>query len=177
MSGRPADAPRVPTVDVKQPRSEALGYPPSHPAEKSLPGPEIPESVTGVGCPDCAAAQSDPDYPGYRHGCRGCLVRTLAAIPVIVRMQLMSQCTDDALADAVDAEIDRIARMRMQPAPTTGTTGDSDRRSGSPAAPPRSQRRKEAGFAPRDTRLTCDECGKKFTRQMLPIHRCQTDAP
>ena len=29
-----------------------------------------------------------------------------------------------------------------------------------------------AGFTLRDTRLECDECGGKFTRQMLPIHKC-----
>ena len=29
-----------------------------------------------------------------------------------------------------------------------------------------------AGFTPRDKRLECDECGKKFTRLLLPIHKC-----
>lgn len=47
--------------------------------------------------------------------------------------------------------------------------------SAAPKTPPasRSQQLKDAGFTPRDTRLTCDECGKKFTRQMLPIHKCE----
>lgn len=38
--------------------------------------------------------------------------------------------------------------------------------------PTRSQKMADAGFMPRDTRLTCDECGGQFTRQILPIHKC-----
>lgn len=37
----------------------------------------------------------------------------------------------------------------------------------------RSAALREAGFTPRDKRLTCDECGGPFTAQMLPIHRCE----
>ena len=40
------------------------------------------------------------------------------------------------------------------------------------AEPSRSQKMREAGFKPRDTRLTCDECGAKFTRQFAPLHEC-----
>ena len=40
------------------------------------------------------------------------------------------------------------------------------------AEPSRAQKMREAGFTPRDTRLTCDECGAKFTRQFAPIHKC-----
>lgn len=38
--------------------------------------------------------------------------------------------------------------------------------------PTRSQKMADAGFMPRDTRLTCDECGRQFTRQILPVHKC-----
>ncbi len=31
----------------------------------------------------------------------------------------------------------------------------------------------DAGYTPRDTRLECDECGEKFTAQMLPVHACK----
>lgn len=37
----------------------------------------------------------------------------------------------------------------------------------------RSQRLKDAGFIPRDTRLTCDSCGGLYTPQFLPIHKCK----
>lgn len=37
------------------------------------------------------------------------------------------------------------------------------------------RRLKAAGFTRRDERLTCDECGKKFSRQFLPIHKCEAD--
>jgi hypothetical protein len=45
------------------------------------------------------------------------------------------------------------------------------------AAPPapqpsRSKRLADAGFTRRDTRIECDECGKKVTPQFLPIHEC-----
>ena len=40
-----------------------------------------------------------------------------------------------------------------------------------------SQRMREAGFTPRDTRLECDGCGKKFSRLMLPIHNCEVVQP
>ena len=40
------------------------------------------------------------------------------------------------------------------------------------AEPTLTQQMTDAGFTPRDNRLTCDECGGKFTRQMLPIHKC-----
>ncbi len=39
----------------------------------------------------------------------------------------------------------------------------------------RSEKMREAGYTKRDTRLECDECGKKFTRQMLPVHDCQPE--
>lgn len=35
-----------------------------------------------------------------------------------------------------------------------------------------SQRMRAAGYTPRDRRLTCDECGAKFTAQMAPLHEC-----
>lgn len=35
-----------------------------------------------------------------------------------------------------------------------------------------SQKMRAAGFTPRDTRLTCDECGAKYTPQMAPLHEC-----
>ena len=38
-----------------------------------------------------------------------------------------------------------------------------------------SQKLREAGYTKRDNRLECDECGEKFTRQMLPIHDCQPE--
>ena len=38
-----------------------------------------------------------------------------------------------------------------------------------------SQKLADAGYTKRDDRLECDECGKKFTRQMLPIHDCQPE--
>lgn len=41
------------------------------------------------------------------------------------------------------------------------------------AEPTLSQQLAAAGFTRRDTRLECDECGGKFTRQMLPIHKCE----
>lgn len=44
------------------------------------------------------------------------------------------------------------------------------------AEPSRSQKMREAGFMPRDTRLTCDECGAKFTRQFAPLHECAPQA-
>ncbi len=43
--------------------------------------------------------------------------------------------------------------------------------------PSRSQKMHEAGFTARDTRLTCDECGAKFTRQFAPLHECAQPAP
>lgn len=45
------------------------------------------------------------------------------------------------------------------------------------AEPSRSQKMREAGFTPRDTRLTCDECGAKFTRQFAPLHECAEPKP
>ena len=36
----------------------------------------------------------------------------------------------------------------------------------------RSQKMRDAGFTKRDTRLTCDECGAKFTPQFAPLHEC-----
>ena len=45
------------------------------------------------------------------------------------------------------------------------------------AEPIRCQRLADAGFQRRDTRLECDECGGKFTRQMLPIHKCEPPEP
>ena len=41
-----------------------------------------------------------------------------------------------------------------------------------PAQPSRAQKMREAGFTARDTRLTCDECGAKFTQQFAPLHEC-----
>ena len=38
--------------------------------------------------------------------------------------------------------------------------------------PTRSAALRDAGFTPRDRRLACDECGRLFTVQMLPVHRC-----
>lgn len=43
--------------------------------------------------------------------------------------------------------------------------------------PSRSQKMHEAGFTARDTRLTCDECGAKFTRQFAPLHECAQPEP
>lgn len=43
-------------------------------------------------------------------------------------------------------------------------------------AQPRSQKMREAGFTARDNRLTCDECGAKFTAQFAPLHKCETPA-
>lgn len=34
-----------------------------------------------------------------------------------------------------------------------------------------------AGYTKRDTRLQCDECGKWFTPQLLPAHKCAADQP
>lgn len=39
----------------------------------------------------------------------------------------------------------------------------------------RSQKLAAAGFTARDTRITCDECGNKYTPQMLPVHKCRCD--
>ena len=44
------------------------------------------------------------------------------------------------------------------------------------AEPVRLQQMADAGFKPRDRRLECDECGGKFTAQMLPIHKCAQQA-
>ena len=44
------------------------------------------------------------------------------------------------------------------------------------AEPTRSQQMVAAGFKPRDRRLKCDDCGEKFTAQMLPIHKCAQQA-
>lgn len=41
----------------------------------------------------------------------------------------------------------------------------------------RSKQLLEAGFTPRDTRTECDECGKKFSRLLLPIHGCDPAQP
>lgn len=38
--------------------------------------------------------------------------------------------------------------------------------------PTRSQKLRDAGFTRRDTHLACDECGKKFSAQLLPVHAC-----
>ena len=43
--------------------------------------------------------------------------------------------------------------------------------------PSRLQKMREAGFTARDTRLTCDECGAKFTPQFAPLHECAQPAP
>lgn len=34
-----------------------------------------------------------------------------------------------------------------------------------------------AGYTKRDTRLQCDECGRMFTPQLLPAHKCAADQP
>lgn len=44
------------------------------------------------------------------------------------------------------------------------------------AEPSRSQKMRDAGFTPRDTRLECDECGQKVTAQFMPIHKCAQQA-
>lgn len=50
-----------------------------------------------------------------------------------------------------------------------------------PAAPqaeePIWKRLRDAGFTERDNRITCDECGKRFTPQFLPIHKCEPIDP
>jgi hypothetical protein len=55
------------------------------------------------------------------------------------------------------------------------------RLSAAPTAQPvqesRSKRMAAAGFTPRDSRLTCDECGAKFTAQMAPLHECAQKHP
>lgn len=33
-------------------------------------------------CPNCSAARTDPNWPGFLAGCRGCDVRALASGPV-----------------------------------------------------------------------------------------------
>ncbi len=43
--------------------------------------------------------------------------------------------------------------------------------------PSRLQKMREAGFTARDTRLTCDECGAKFTPQFAPLHECAQPEP
>lgn len=81
--------------------------------------------------------------------------------------QALSILTNDRDHPAYEAEAHQAAFMLRaalaQPEPPAPQP---------PQAEPRSQRLADAGFTPRDTRLTCDECGKKFTRQMLPIHEC-----
>lgn len=39
----------------------------------------------------------------------------------------------------------------------------------------RSERLKAAGLTARDTRLTCDECGQKYTAQFAPLHKCEAE--
>jgi hypothetical protein len=46
-----------------------------------------------------------------------------------------------------------------------------------PVQESRSQRMADAGYTPRDSRLTCDECGAKFTAQMAPLHECAQKHP
>jgi hypothetical protein len=59
--------------------------------------------------------------------------------------------------------------------------GEGCARSDCPDAQPvqesRSQRMAAAGYTPRDRRLTCDECGAKFTAQMAPLHECAQKHP
>ena len=62
---------------------------------------------------------------------------------------------DSVLARSLDQRI-AILRDALQPNPVQT----------------QSQKLAAAGFTPRDKRLKCDECGGKFTRQMLPIHKC-----
>jgi hypothetical protein len=46
-----------------------------------------------------------------------------------------------------------------------------------PVQPSLSKRMAAAGYTPRDSRLTCDECGAKFTPQMAPLHECAQKHP
>lgn len=59
-------------------------------------------------------------------------------------------------------------------APTPSFAGLGAKPAGEPT---RSQRLREAGFTARDTRLTCDECGDRYTEQMAPLHKCATPTP
>ena len=43
--------------------------------------------------------------------------------------------------------------------------------------PTNSELLRAAGYTQRDTSLECDECGRKFSTQMLPIHKCEPIDP
>lgn len=67
------------------------------------------------------------------------------------------QRTDCAAGDRADAKADRVL------AHYEGLASEAEGRSQKLAA---------AGFTARDRRLTCDECGAKFTVQFAPLHEC-----
>lgn len=79
-------------------------------------------------CPDCTAAQANPDWGGYRANCQGCQVRALASgteffaaktekrITPAYRELLRTQFCEGADADAghaqVKKEYERICALR-----------------------------------------------------------------
>jgi hypothetical protein len=96
--------------------------------------------------------------------------------------------------DAAKAEVARLSAQQAEPALTLhdvpGITVEAlsdtireaseesrQRREPEEAEPSRSERLRAAGYEPRDTRLTCEECGAKVTPQLLPVHKCEQAAP
>ena len=67
------------------------------------------------------------------------------------------KATQESLREHM-AEIQRLRAALSEPEPTL------------------SQKLVAAGFSPRDRRLTCDVCGGKFGRQILPIHKCPAES-
>lgn len=68
-------------------------------------------------CPDCTKAQTVWHHGGYRSGCRGCEVRSVAAAPKHIRQQyyaMLEQAQRAAFIEAVRAEVDRVAELRME---------------------------------------------------------------
>lgn len=77
------------------------------------------------------------------------------------------KCT--MILDALEARDRMIRRLAVAATPPAEPAPQAE--------PSRSQKMREAGFTPRDTRMTCDECGAKFTRQFAPLHECAEPKP
>lgn len=68
-------------------------------------------------CPDCTKAQTVWHHGGYRSGCRGCEIRSVAAAPKHIRRQYYATLPESerpAFRDAVMAEVNRVAELRMR---------------------------------------------------------------
>lgn len=111
---------------------------------------------------------------------RGLLAKNYLPADVVLAMIALA-AEKEVMKERARIEVAQRERVaaKFSHRPSTKATEDFDLPTASdsvapqPAAPStRSEKLREAGFTPRDTRIECDECGIGVTAQMLPIHKC-----